>query len=73
MRLDVGFFASACRARKLCPSSSSSSEILATTAIAYRTLILRDHDPIATLVQALRTYMQTGQLPLLPQHIVGDG
>ena len=39
----------------------------------YRTLRLRGHDPIATLVQALRTYTQTGQLPPLPPPVVADG
>lgn len=39
----------------------------------YRTLRLRGHDPIATLVEALRTYTQTGQLPPLPPAGVADG
>ena len=32
----------------------------------YRTLHLRGHDPLRTIAQALRTYLQTGQLPSLP-------
>ena len=32
----------------------------------YRTLRLRGHDPLQTIAVALRTYLQTGQLPPLP-------
>jgi hypothetical protein len=32
----------------------------------YRTLKLRGHDPLAVMVEALRGYMQTGELPPLP-------
>jgi len=32
----------------------------------YRTLRLRGHDPLQTIATALRTYLQTGQLPPLP-------
>ncbi|HPM85079.1 MAG TPA: transposase, partial [Candidatus Anammoximicrobium sp.] len=32
----------------------------------YRTLHLRGHDPLRTVADALRTYLQTGQLPPLP-------
>jgi transposase len=32
----------------------------------YRTLRLRGHDPLGTIADALRTYLQTGQLPPLP-------
>jgi len=39
----------------------------------YRTLRLRGHDPLQTLAAALRTYLQTGQLPPLPPQIVADG
>ncbi len=33
----------------------------------FRTLKQRGHDPLPTIVQALRTYVQTGELPPLPQ------
>ena len=39
----------------------------------YQTLKLRGLDPLATLVEALRTYVVTGQLPPLPQPVVADG
>lgn len=39
----------------------------------YRTLHLRGHDPLATIADALRTYLQTGQLPPLPDTIPADG
>jgi len=39
----------------------------------YRTLKLRGHNPIATIANALRTYVQTGTLPSLPDAIVADG
>lgn len=32
----------------------------------YRTLQLRGHDPLRTIANALRTYLQTGHLPPLP-------
>ena len=39
----------------------------------YRTLRLRGHDPLQTIAAALRTYLQTGQLPPLPSATVADG
>ena len=39
----------------------------------YRTLKLRGHNPIAVVANALRTYVQTGTLPPLPEAIVADG
>ncbi len=39
----------------------------------YRTLQLRGHDPLRAISQALRTYLQTGQLPPLPAPIPADG
>ncbi|MCK6465816.1 MAG: IS66 family transposase [Phycisphaerae bacterium] len=39
----------------------------------YRTLKLRGHDPIRTIVAALRTYLQTGKLPPLPPPVVANG
>jgi transposase len=35
----------------------------------YRTLKLRGHDPLAAISSALRTYMQTGELPPLPDAV----
>ena len=39
----------------------------------YRTLRLRGHDPLQTIADALRTYLQTGHLPPLPPASVADG
>jgi len=39
----------------------------------YRTLKLRGHNPINVVANALRTYVQTGTLPALPEAIVADG
>jgi len=39
----------------------------------YQTLKLRGLDPLATIVEALRTYVVIGQLPPLPQSVVADG
>ncbi|MBI5863855.1 MAG: hypothetical protein HZB38_04990 [Planctomycetes bacterium] len=39
----------------------------------YRTLKLRGHDPLQTLETALRTYVQTGTLPPLPNTITANG
>jgi transposase len=58
--------------RKNCQSNRS-DDGAATQAVlmsVYRTLKLRGHDPLKTLEAALRTYLQTRQLPLLPGRIV---
>jgi hypothetical protein len=39
----------------------------------YRTLRLRGHDPLRTISDALRTYLQTGQLPPLPAASTANG
>lgn len=39
----------------------------------YRTLKQRGHDPLKTVVQALRTYAATGRLPALPSKITASG
>ena len=39
----------------------------------YRTLRLRGHDPLQTITHALRTYLQTGQLPPLPAAAIAAG
>jgi transposase len=39
----------------------------------YRTLKQRGHDPLQTVVQALRTYATTGRLPALPSKIAANG
>jgi transposase len=39
----------------------------------YRTLRLRGHDPLHTIADALRVYLQTGHLPPLPAHGTANG
>ena len=39
----------------------------------YRTLRLRGHDPLSTIADALRIYLQAGVLPPLPPAIIADG
>lgn len=39
----------------------------------YRTLRLRGHDPLQTLAAALRSYLETGQLPPLPAQAAANG
>jgi transposase len=39
----------------------------------YRTLHLRGHDPLRTIAEALRTYLQTNQLPPLPAQAAANG
>jgi len=38
----------------------------------YRTLKLRGHDPLQTIPAALRTFLQTGQLPSLPSPVIAN-
>jgi transposase len=39
----------------------------------YRTLKQRGHDPLQTVIQALRTYATTGRLPALPSKVTASG
>ncbi|MBU0640894.1 MAG: hypothetical protein KKB50_18665 [Planctomycetes bacterium] len=39
----------------------------------YRVPRLRAHDPLQTITDALRTYIQTGELPPLPAPTIADG
>ena len=39
----------------------------------YRTLRLRGHDPLQTIANALRDYLQTGRLPTLPDPTTANG
>jgi transposase len=58
------------------PGSNRSQRGAATQAVLmsiYRTLRLRGHDPLQTIADTLRTYLQTGQLPPLPPAIIADG
>jgi uncharacterized protein (UPF0297 family) len=39
----------------------------------FRTLKQRGHDPLTTIVSALRTYLVTGELPPLPEKVAANG
>ena len=39
----------------------------------YRTLKLRGHDPVKTVVDALSIYLETGNLPPLPMVKLSNG
>jgi len=39
----------------------------------YRTLKLRGHDPVKTVVSALSIYLETGNLPPMPELMLSDG
>ena len=61
--------------RKNCQGNRSeqAAAVQAVLMSVYRTLKLRGHDPLDTIVSALRTYLTTGQLPPLPVRSVADG
>jgi len=52
--------------------SEKAAAVQAVLMSIYRTLKLRGHNPIAIVAEALRTYVQTGTLPPLPEEIVAD-
>jgi hypothetical protein len=39
----------------------------------YRTLKQRGHPPLNALIEALQTYLRTGQMPALPTNLTPDG
>lgn len=61
--------------RKISQSNRSEkgAAVQAVLMSAYRTLKLRGHDPLATIVSALRRYLTDGNLPPLPIESVADG
>lgn len=54
------------RKNSLCNRSENGADMQAVMMSVYRTLKLRGHDPIRTIVVALREYVKTGKLPPLP-------
>ena len=54
------------RKNSLCNRSQDGADMQAVMMSIYRTLKLRDHDPIQTIGQALTEYLRTGKLPPLP-------
>ena len=53
--------------------SEAGADMQAVLMSIFRTLKQRGHNPLQTIVQALRTYLQTGQLPSLPDKIAASG
>ena len=53
--------------------SEDGADLQAVLMSVYRTLKQRGHNPIQTIVAAIRTYLQTGQLPSLPERIKANG
>ena len=54
------------RKNSFCNRSERGANMQAVMMSIYRTLKLRGHDPIRTVAQALREYLETGKLPPLP-------
>jgi hypothetical protein len=55
------------RKNSLCNRSEIGAFTQAILMSVYRTLKLRGHDPLKTIVNALKTYVKTGALPPLPE------
>jgi len=54
------------RKNSFCNRSEKGANMQAVMMSIYRTLKLRGHDPVRTVAQALRQYIETGKLPPLP-------
>ena len=53
--------------------SEAGADMQAVLMSIFRTLKQRGHNPLQTIVTALRTYLQTGQLPPLPDPFTANG
>lgn len=53
--------------------SEAGADMQAVLMSIFRTLKQRGHNPLKTIVQGLRTYLTTGQMPLLPDKVTADG
>ena len=53
--------------------SQDGADLQAVLMSIFRTLKQRGHKPVQAVVEALRTYLKTGQLPPLPSKVTGDG
>ena len=53
--------------------SEKGAAVQAVLMSVYRTVKLRGHDPLATIVSAVRRYLTDGRLPPLPAESVADG
>jgi transposase len=52
--------------------SATGAQTQAILMSVYRTLKLRGHNPVDVIVEALRTYLKTGQLPPLPEPVAAN-
>ena len=53
--------------------SARGAQVQAILMSIYRTLKLRGHEPLNTLVDALKHYVRTGSVPALPDKVTSDG
>src|SRR5260370_39857837 len=53
--------------------SEAGADMQAVLMSIFRTLKQRGHNPLQTIAQALRTYLQTGTLPPLPDKVAAHG
>jgi transposase len=53
--------------------SEAGADMQAVLMSIFRTLKQRGHNPLQVIVQALRTYLQTGHLPPLPDKVAANG
>ncbi|HMB03830.1 MAG TPA: IS66 family transposase [Isosphaeraceae bacterium] len=53
--------------------SEDGAETQAVLMSVFRTLKQRGHNPVSATMDAVRVYLQTGKLPLLPNPITGNG
>jgi uncharacterized protein (UPF0297 family) len=56
-----------------CNRSEEGADMQAVLMTVFRTLKQRGHNPLQTIVQALRTHALTGQLPPLPGKVTANG
>ena len=61
------------RRNSQCNRSEKGAAAQAVLMSVYQTLKLRNHDPLTTITEALRTYVTTGKLPPLPASIAANG
>lgn len=61
------------RKNSYCNRSQQGADTQAVMMSVYRTLKLRGHDPIRTVIQAVQEHLMTGKLPSLPARITANG
>jgi transposase len=61
------------RKNSYCNRSEEGADMQAVLMSVFRTLKQRGHNPLQTIVQALQTYLITGQMPPLPEKVTAGG